>query len=96
MQPKYDADMKIKLIRTGGLMPIKKVAQVDADLSETLVNRFINFLKSAPPAKRFKDGTNYNISLGNEVYPLNIEKLPDEFRELVDELKNNLKTMKPT
>jgi hypothetical protein len=87
--------MKIKLTRTGGLMPIKKASEIDADVSETLINRFIDFLKSAPPAPRYKDGTNYEISLGDEAYPLNIEKLPDEFRDLVDNLKNNLKTVKP-
>jgi len=86
--------MNIKLLRTGGLIPVKKSAEIETNLTDVQLERLIKFLKSAPEPPRFKDGTNYILTAGDIVAHIDPDKVPEEFKTLLDQLKRELKFIK--
>jgi hypothetical protein len=86
--------MKIKLIRTGGFIPITKVAEAEADFTDQELIRLIEVIKPDPSAPRIKDGNNYQLNIGTKNTPVDLEKVPEEYRELFDKLKSELKIIK--
>ncbi|HZY24419.1 MAG TPA: hypothetical protein VFE71_01225 [Bacteroidales bacterium] len=86
--------MKIKLIRTGGFIPITKVAETEVDFTDQELIRLIEVIKPDPLAPRIKDGNNYQLSAGTKNTLVDLEKVPDEYRELFNKLKSELKIIK--
>lgn len=86
--------MIIKLIRTGGFIPLTKTAEVEVELSEQELAALIEKIQSGPDAPRIKDGTNYTIVVGNETTHVDLDKLPDKYQALFSKLKKDLKIIK--
>jgi hypothetical protein len=86
--------MKIRLVRTGGFIPITKAAEVEADLSEHDLASLLNIIKSSPSAPRVKDGNHWELIVGDIVIPIDPEKVPDEHKALFEKLKSDLKVVK--
>jgi hypothetical protein len=83
--------MKIKLIRTGGFIPVKKSAEMDINISDNEIGRLIEIIKPDTTAPRIKDGNYYELTVGKSIVPVDMEKVPEEYRELFDNLKSRLK-----
>ena len=86
--------MKIKLVRTGGFIPITKSAEADLDLSDKQLTILLGIIESNPSAVRIKDGNYWEITVGDVVTPVDLEKVPDEFKGIFDKLKGELKIIK--
>ncbi len=86
--------MKIKLIRTGGFIPITKVAEAEVDFTDQELSRLVEVIKPDPLAPRIKDGNNYQLNIGAENTPVDLEKVPLEYKELFNKLKSELKIIK--
>jgi hypothetical protein len=86
--------MKIKLVRTGGFIPIKKAAEAEANLTDQEFVRLLVIIKRDPSAPKIKDGHYYELTAGSACYPIDIEKVPPEYEHLFQKLKNELKTIK--
>lgn len=86
--------MKIKLIRTGGFIPITKAAETEVNLSEQELQKLLEIIKSDPDQNRIKDGNYYELTAGNKSAPVDLEKVPEEYMDLFTRLKSNLKIMK--
>jgi len=86
--------MKIKLIRTGGFLPVTKVAETEVDLSENEMNRLLEAIKPDPSARRIKDGNYYEITVGSNSCPVDMDKVPKEYKNLFSKLKSDLKILK--
>ena len=86
--------MKIKLIRTGGFIPITKVAETEVDFSDQELIRLIEVIKHDTLAPRIKDGNNYQLSAGSRNTQVDLEKVPEEYRKLFNKLKSELKIIK--
>ena len=86
--------MKIKLIRTGGFIPITKMAEVEVNFTDKELVRLIEVIKPDPSAQRIKDGNYYQLYVGTRSTPVDLEKVPEEYNELFSKLKNSMKIVK--
>jgi hypothetical protein len=86
--------MKIKLVRTGGFIPITKAAEAEVDLSEDDFARLIETIQSSPDAPRIKDGNYWELRAGSVSKPVDLEKVPDKYKALFVKLKEDLKIVK--
>jgi hypothetical protein len=86
--------MKIRLVRTGGFIPITKAAEVETEMSEKDLNSLLKMIKSSPSAPRVKDGNYWELTVGGVTTPVNPEKVPDQYKALFQKLKSELKVVK--
>jgi len=86
--------MKVKLIRTGGFIPITKMAETEVTLSEQELASLMVIIKPDPAAPRIKDGNYYELTVGNSSTPVDLEKVPDEYKALFSKLKSELRITK--
>lgn len=86
--------MKIKLIRKGGFIPVTKASETEVELTEKEVIRLLDAIQPDPSARRIKDGSYYELKVGIKSSPVDLEKVPEEYRELFNKLKNDLKFIK--
>ena len=86
--------MKIKLIRTGGFIPITKAAETEVNLSDKELANLLIIIKPDPAAPRIKDGNYYELNVGSNSTPVDLEKVPDEYKDLFSKLKSDLKIIK--
>jgi len=86
--------MKIKLIRTGGFIPLTKMAEAEVNFSENELVRLIEIIKPDPAAQRVKDGSYYQLTFGSGSAPVDLEKVPEEYKELFSKLKNDMRIVK--
>jgi hypothetical protein len=86
--------MKIKLIRTGGFIPVTRTAETEIDISDVEIDRLLQIIRPDPDARRIKDGNYYELTVGLKSTPVDLEKVPDEYRPLFNKLKSDLKINK--
>lgn len=88
--------MKIKLVRTGGFIPVTKVAETEVDITDMELYSLIEAIQTDPSRPKIKDGHSYELAFGDTSSPVDLEKVPPEFKDLFDRLKNNLKILNKT
>jgi hypothetical protein len=86
--------MKIKLIRTGGFIPITKEAEADVDMSDKQVKQLLEIIQPDRIASPIKDGHYYLLEIGTNSTAIDLEKVPDEYKNLFSKLKGDLKIIK--
>ncbi len=86
--------MKIKLIRTGGFIPVTKTAETEVSLSESELGRLIEIIRHDSTGYRIKDGNYYELSVGSKSTPVDLEKVPEEYKDLFNKLKAEMKIVK--
>jgi hypothetical protein len=86
--------MKIKLIRTGGFIPVTKTAETEVSLSDRELGKLMEIIKPDVTGYRIKDGNYYELSVGNRSIPVDLEKVPEEYKDLFSKLKAELKITK--
>jgi hypothetical protein len=86
--------MKIKLIRTGGFIPITKAAEAEVEITARELAGLLEIIQHDPAASRIKDGNYYELTAGSSSTPVDIEKVPDEYKAIFSKLKSELKIVK--
>lgn len=86
--------MKIKLIRTGGFVPVTKAAETEVSLTDKELDSLVEILKPDPAAPRIKDGNYYELNFGNSSSPVDLEKVPDKYKKIFSKLKSELRIIK--
>ena len=86
--------MKIKLTRTGGFIPVTKTAETEVSLSDRELVKLIDIIKPDITGYRIKDGNYYELSVGSKSTPVDLEKVPEEYKDLFRKLKAELKITK--
>ena len=86
--------MKVKLIRTGGFIPVTKAAETEVNLTDKELVRLLEVIQPDPKAHRIKDGNHYELNAGKYSSPVDLEKVPDEFKALFIKLKSDLRIIK--
>ena len=86
--------MKIRLIRTAGFIPVTKVSETEVDFSARELSNLLVTIKHDTAAPRVKDGQYYELIAGSDSTPVDLEKVPDEYKDLFNKLKSDLKIVK--
>ena len=86
--------MKLKLIRTGGFIPITKASETEATLTDKELERLLKIIQPDPAAPRIKDSNYYELTIGSNSTPVDLEKVPDEYKALFSKLKSDLRITK--
>ena len=86
--------MKIRLIRTGGFIPVTKAAETEVNLSDKELVSLLEVIRTDPAARRIKDGNCYEIKVGNNSTPVDLDKVPEKYSSLFTKLKSDLKIIK--
>ncbi len=86
--------MKIKLVRSGGFIPIIKAAEAEVNLTDQELAGLLDIIKSSPNAPRIKDGNYYELTVGSNSTPVDLEKVPDEYKALFVRMKGDLRIVK--
>ena len=95
MRQKSKKTMKIKLVRTGGFIPVIKVAEAEVEMSEEDLSKLLGKIKSDPSAMRIRDGNYWELTSGGKVTAIDPERVPDEYKDLFEKLKGELRIIKP-
>lgn len=96
MENRKSIIMKIKLVQSGGFLPVTKEAVTEADLSKEECE---NMLKQIAVTAKHKsslvrDGIGYTIELNNKEIDIDIEKASGKSAEILEYLKKNMKIVK--
>jgi hypothetical protein len=86
--------MKIKLIRTGGFIPITKEAEADVNISDKQIQQLLEIIQPDRIPSPIKDGQYYLLEIGSKSTAIDLEKVPDNYRALFSKLKGDLKIIK--
>jgi hypothetical protein len=86
--------VKIKLIRTGGFIPVTKVSETEVDFSARELANLLVTIKHDTAAPKIKDGQYYELNVGTDSTPVDLEKVPDKYKDLFNKLKSDLKIIK--
>lgn len=86
--------MKIKLVRTGGFIPVTKAAETEVNLTDKEMVSLLDVIQPDPNSYRVKDGNHYELTAGKYSSPVDLEKVPDEYKALFSKLKSDLKIIK--
>jgi len=92
-QPKYN--MKIKLKRSGGIVPVKKEAVKEVNWTANDIHDLIHAAeRKEEPLQRGRDTTGYFLELENKSVPIDLDKIPSKYKSVFEQLKNELKPVK--
>jgi hypothetical protein len=86
--------MKIKLIRTGGFIPVTKVAETEVNITDKELDILLEVIQPDPAAPRIKDGNYYELAVGSSSKAVDLGKVPNEYKALFSKLKGDLKIIK--
>jgi hypothetical protein len=86
--------MKIRLIRTGGFIPVTKSAETDINLSDKELISLLEVIRTDPKTARIKDGHCYELKVGENTTPVDLDKIPEKFNSLFTKLKSEMKIIK--
>jgi hypothetical protein len=86
--------MIIRLIRTGGFIPVTKVSETKVDFSDQELANLLVTIKHDTAAPKIKDGQYYELNVGTDSTPIDLEKVPDKYKDLFNKLKSDLKIIK--
>jgi hypothetical protein len=86
--------MKIKLIRTGGFIPVTKSAETEVSFSDKELDRLLQIIQPDTLVARIKDGNYYELTVGQRSAPVDLDKVPTEYKSVFIKLKSELKIIK--
>jgi len=87
--------MKIKLIRTGGFIPVIRMAETEINISDSDLGILLKVIRAEPDAPKIKDGNYYELTVGSARIPVDLNKVPAEYQKLFIKLKEDLRIIKP-
>lgn len=84
--------MKIKLSVSGGLAPIYKEAVIESAISEKELAALLSAIEIKGKSKGLaRDAKSYMLDVNGKTVPVDPNLVPEHFRDLFNELINNLK-----
>jgi hypothetical protein len=87
--------MEITLKRSGGIIPVQKVATKKVDWSEQELDAIIAAsTRKEAPLTRGRDETGYFLEVNGQLIPIDLDKIPAAYKTVFDNLKKNLKPLK--
>ena len=93
----YPLFMKIRLVRTGGIIPVTKQSETDVNWTETDVQQLkIAAQTLFSSTDKTRDGVYYHIQSETETFAIDWPKIPSKYRNILEKLKDRLVIVKPS
>jgi hypothetical protein len=87
--------MQIKLTRTGGIIPMKKAAETEVSWTEEELQQLSeNIARENKTPANARDATGYHLTYNDTTVPIDLDKVPDDYKHVFDKLKDNLQPVK--
>jgi hypothetical protein len=88
--------MKIKLVQSGGLLPVTKEAATEVDWTKEECESILSQIavEENKKSSQIRDGIDHTIEINNKEVTVNLEKASGKYAEVFDRLKKNLKIVK--
>jgi uncharacterized protein YacL (UPF0231 family) len=87
--------MKIKLIQSGGLLPVKKVASTDVSWSEKDLEDVMSKIRIEETEHSLvRDGISYQLEVNGNEIAVDLNKVPGEHLSVFKDLKSKLTILK--
>ena len=88
--------MKIKLVQSGGFLPVTKEAVTEVDWTKEESDKILSQIavKDNQKSSRVRDGIDHTIEIDNKEVTVNLEKASGKYAEVFDRLRKNLKIVK--
>ena len=87
--------MNIKLVQTGGLLPVKKEASADVDWSDEDLKGILSEITMEKPEKTLvRDGIGYILEVNGKETSIDMAKIPKNHLPVFNELKKKLTIMR--
>lgn len=71
-----------------------KTAEADVNISDQEIGKLIKIIQPDPSAPRIRDGNYYELTVGENRVPVDMEKVPDKYKDLFSKLKSELRIVK--
>lgn len=83
--------MKIRLVRTGGIIPVKKQSETDVNWTEADVQQLKKEVEPTVngPGKA-RDGICYHLETEGNAFVVDWPKIPSKYRSTLEKLKDKL------
>ncbi|MEO5891960.1 MAG: hypothetical protein ABIQ31_17060 [Ferruginibacter sp.] len=88
--------MKIKLVQSGGFIPVTKEAVTEVDWTKEEGEHFLSqvAMDNSTPS-RVRDGIDHTVEINNKEVTIDLAKAQGKYAAVFDALKKNLKIVKP-
>jgi hypothetical protein len=91
----YLKKMKITLIRTGGIIPMKKSAETEVEWTDEEIAELVTKIsRENKIAGSARDNTSYFLKYNAKTVPIDLDKIPADYKTIFDELKDNLQIVR--
>jgi hypothetical protein len=88
--------MRITLLRTGGILPLTKKAERDVSWSEEEMEDLVKKIKIDEEGPgQTRDATTYLLKYKAKTFSIEWHKIPAKYKRTFEDLKENLKVVKP-
>lgn len=71
-----------------------KMSETEVAITEKELITLLDSIQPEPNAHRIKDGNYYEVTVGKYRSPVDLEKVPERYRELFSKLKSDLRILK--
>jgi len=87
--------MEIKLQRVGGLLPVVKECALRVDWSEEELKKLLKKIHvTKKPNSQSRDMTSYYLEVDGKAVPVDLAKVPSQYKDTFNDLTENLKIVK--
>ena len=88
--------MKIKLIQSGGLLPVTREAVSEVNWTKEEISKLLKriSLKANPGAMAIRDGIDHTIEIDDKEVAVDLNRASGKYAETFNQLRSNLKTVK--
>ena len=88
--------MKIRLVQSGGFLPVTKVAVTEVDWTKEEGEDFLSEIAvdDSKKSSQVRDGIDHTIEIDDKEVTVDLKKASGKYAEIFEELKNNLKIVK--
>jgi hypothetical protein len=88
--------MKIKLVQSGGFLPVTSEAETEVNWSKEEVGKLLDQirLKQGHGASALRDGIDHSIEIDHQEIPVDLAKASGKYAEVLGRLRDSLKIIK--
>ncbi|MDE3249150.1 MAG: hypothetical protein KGO82_10845 [Bacteroidota bacterium] len=85
--------MKIKLVETGGIVPLNKEAEAETEWTKEECEHLLKLIASNTAGSAARDAISHSLIVNRKETPIDLSKLPAKYRTLFNQLLKDMHYM---